>query len=119
MLGPTGDTYLICRTCRTSFLYTARERMAGTAAGAALPDQCPACAALDRLTRRHSGSLERYDRRRGFGFIRDDDGSAVFVHASALRAKRGAVPRQGMRLTFVLEMSDRGPRAIDVIPLEP
>lgn len=113
------DTYLVCRVCGTSFLYTANERMAGTAEGSAAPDQCPACVALDRLTRRHSGRLERYNRRRGFGFIRDDDGTAVFVHASALGVKRGAIARQGLRLTFMLEQDERGPRATEVLPVEP
>ncbi|MHB1318673.1 MAG: cold-shock protein [Anaerolineae bacterium] len=118
MPPPTGDTYLVCCSCRTSFLYTAAERQAAVGGGGSLPDRCPACAALDRLTRRHSGRLESYDRRRGFGFIRDDDGTAVFVHASALGVKRGAIPKLGMRLTFVPELGERGPRAIDVLPVE-
>lgn len=118
MPPPTSDAYFVCRTCRTSFLYTAIEREARASAGEKGPDQCPACAALDRLTRRHAGRLERYDRRRGFGFIRDDDGSAIFVHASALGAKRGAFPRPGMRLSYTVETGERGPRAIAVVALD-
>jgi CspA family cold shock protein len=112
------DTYRVCRTCHTSFLVTAGERQARSAPDVPAPEQCPACRALDRLVQRHTGRLERYDRRRGFGFIEDDDGTSVFVHASALGVTRGSHLPDGTRLSYYVEHGQRGPRASAVIALE-
>jgi cold shock CspA family protein len=109
MPGTPRDTYHLCRTCHMSYLVTAGERQFRPAPDGTAPDQCPACRALDRLAQRHTGRLERYDKRRGFGFIRDDDGTSVFVHASA---------PAGTRLRYYVEQGDRGPRATAVFTLE-
>ncbi len=108
------DTYLHCHTCHNSFLYTVEERRKRGAAGLAPPSQCPGCLALNALTSRHMGTLERYNRRRGYGFIRDDDGDSVFVHASALGVKRGSFIEPGTRLSYCVERDERGPRAVAV-----
>lgn len=113
-----SDRYLTCRTCGNTFLYTVRAQRADRLAQRPQPAQCPGCLALDTLTVRHAGTLTRYNRSRGFGFIRDDDGQTVFVHASELGARRGMAPTMGTRLTYYVEQSERGPRACGVRPEE-
>lgn len=48
---------------------------------------------------------------RGFGFIRPDSGQDVFFHFSAFQ---GGDPREGERVEFEPEASERGPRATRV-----
>ena len=112
------DSYRVCRTCRTAVLVTAGERQDRPGPEVTVPDQCPACRALERLAQRHTGRLERYDRRRGFGFIQEDDGTTVFVHASALGVSRGNHLPNGTRLSYYVEQDERGPRATAVIVLQ-
>ncbi|NLT74617.1 MAG: cold shock domain-containing protein [Chloroflexi bacterium] len=108
------DTYLRCRTCGNSFLVTSAQRQLLAARSAPLPERCPACSALEGLAERHTGRLVRYDRSRGFGFIQDDAGGSVFVHASALGLRRGARPPVGSPLTYYVEHTERGLRAVAV-----
>lgn len=46
------------------------------------------------------GTLRRYSDTGGYGFIRGDDGSDIFVHASKLRHGGIEFPRVGMTIEF-------------------
>ena len=62
------------------------------------------------------GIVVRYDADRGFGFIRSRAHGAqeVFVHASTVAG--GARLRNGQRVRFTAETTDKGPRATRVEP---
>ncbi|MPV48563.1 cold-shock protein [Pseudactinotalea sp. HY158] len=64
-----------------------------------------------------SGKVKFYDADRGFGFIASDDGSEVFLHASALPADTPA-PRPGARVEFGVADGRRGPQALAVTVLD-
>ncbi len=116
------DLYLVCRSCSNRFLYSREEQRQAAVAdadGAAPPRVCPACRALEQLTRRRTGVIEWYNRQRGYGFIQQDDGSSVFVHASEFRESGPVRPRKGMAVSYQVQITDRGPRAIDVVDSEP
>lgn len=66
-----------------------------------------------------SGVVKRLVVSKGFGFIRgDDDGIERFFHRSAVQAVGFADLHEGDRVTFLDEMSDKGPRCANVCRVE-
>ncbi len=64
-----------------------------------------------------TGKVRFYDAGRGFGFITDDDGRDVFLHASALPSGVEN-PRPGTRVEFSVADGRKGPQALSVTLLE-
>ena len=59
------------------------------------------------------GTVKRWLDMRGFGFIATDEYEKdVFVHNSAIKGKSSL--REGERVKFDIEESDRGPKAVNV-----
>lgn len=65
-----------------------------------------------------TGKVKWFDTERGFGFIASDDGTEVFLHASALPEGIGA-PKPGTRVDFGVADGRRGPQALSVKLLDP
>ena len=59
------------------------------------------------------GTIKRLVRDRGFGFIKDDSGQEWFFHRSAVQGDFEDL-REGQRVGFDEEPSDKGPRAGNV-----
>lgn len=64
-----------------------------------------------------SGKVKWFDAERGFGFIASEDGSEVFLHASAL--PEGAVVKPGAKVEFSVADGRRGPQALQVTLADP
>ena len=65
------------------------------------------------------GVISKYNFERGFGFIDDEnDGETVFFHIKSM--KNGTInPVKGMKVKFVREMSEKGPKASKVWVIQP
>lgn len=64
------------------------------------------------------GKVKFYDAEKGFGFLTDEDGSSVYVHASVLPDQMTTL-RPGTRVEFDVADGRRGPSALSVRLLEP
>jgi CspA family cold shock protein len=62
----------------------------------------------------HTGKIKKLVRERGFGFISDTDGRELFFHQSGLIDAKFEALNEEQTVTFEVEKSDKGPRAIDV-----
>ena len=59
------------------------------------------------------GTVKWYDAVKGFGFIKSDDDTDIFVHRTGIKdAQFGLEPDQNVQ--FDLKESDRGPVAVNV-----
>ena len=61
-----------------------------------------------------SGTIARLLIDKGFGFIRDEGGIEHFFHRSAVRGAVFELLREGQRVEFTPEESQKGPRAGEV-----
>ena len=62
----------------------------------------------------HTGKIKKIVRERGFGFISDTDGREVFFHQSSLIDVQFDSLTEEQAVTFEVEKSPKGPRAINV-----
>lgn len=63
-----------------------------------------------------SGTVKWFDTDKGFGFLADEDGGEVFVHASAVEA--GVMLKPGARVQFGVVDGRKGKQALSVTLLE-
>ena len=58
------------------------------------------------------GTVKWYNDMKSYGFIQIEEGKDVFVHRNAL--EQGTVLREGDRVEFEIEETDKGPQATNV-----
>jgi len=64
------------------------------------------------------GTVKWFNESKGFGFIAAEDGQDVFVHHTSITGGRFKSLREGQKVTFDIEKTPKGPRAVNVTPLE-
>ena len=62
----------------------------------------------------HTGTVKKLVRERGFGFISDTDGRELFFHQSGLVEAKYDALTEGQKVTFEVEQSPKGPRAVQI-----
>jgi CspA family cold shock protein len=65
-----------------------------------------------------TGKVKFYDAEKGFGFIANDEGGEVFLHASALPEGTPSL-KPGTRLEFGIAAGRKGDQALSVRVLDP
>ncbi len=67
-----------------------------------------------------TGVVVRFDSRRGYGFIGPDDGGEdVFVHQNNINMEGFRYLQVGERVSYELEVGEKGMKAVSVTLLEP
>jgi cold shock CspA family protein len=67
-----------------------------------------------------TGTVVRFDRRRGYGFIQpDDQGEDVFVHQNNIQMEGFRFLDVGERVQFEMEVGEKGMKAVGVALTEP
>ena len=70
---------------------------------------------MERLT----GRVKWFNSQKGFGFIVPDNGSKdIFVHYSAIKSDGYKSLKEGQKVEFEVEQSDKGEKAINVTIIE-
>jgi CspA family cold shock protein len=62
----------------------------------------------------HTGKIKKLVRDRGFGFISDTDGREVFFHQSSLVGTTFDALSGEENVSFEIEKSPKGPRAVNI-----
>ncbi len=60
------------------------------------------------------GTVKWFNSKKGFGFIKKEDGTDVFVHYTGVVGEGFKTLSEGDSVEFEIEDSDKGPRAVDV-----
>lgn len=69
-------------------------------------------------TDREEGEVKWFNVTKGFGFITRKNGEEIFVHFRSIRGEGRRSLRDGQRVSYVVNDSDKGPQAEDVEGLE-
>lgn len=61
-----------------------------------------------------NGIVKWFSDKKGYGFIEQEDGGDIFVHHTAINMQGFRTLTQGDRVSFEVEVGDRGPAAKNV-----
>lgn len=64
------------------------------------------------------GTVKMFNKEKGYGFIKAEDGHDVFFHHTALLMEGFRTAEAGEEVEFEEEASDRGPRAKNIKKIE-
>ena len=60
------------------------------------------------------GTVKWFNDKKGYGFIKQDNGPDVFVHHSGIKGAGFKSLTEGDRVTFEVVQGEKGPNAVDV-----
>jgi len=63
------------------------------------------------------GTVKWFNNSKGYGFIEQPEGGDVFVHFSSIMMDGFKTLEEGTRVSFEVRDGDKGPQAVEVMPL--
>jgi CspA family cold shock protein len=66
------------------------------------------------MSERETGVVKWFDVKKGFGFIKRDEGNDVFVHYSSIQGDEFRKLEEGQKVSFVVSETDKGLQAQEV-----
>ena len=66
------------------------------------------------MAERESGVVKWFDVKKGYGFIKREEGSDVFVHYSSIQGDDFRKLEEGQQVSFIVNETDKGLQAQDV-----
>ena len=66
------------------------------------------------MSDRQTGTVKWFNGTKGYGFIEQEEGDDIFVHHSAINMQGFRTLAEGDRVSFEIEVGDRGPAAKNV-----
>jgi CspA family cold shock protein len=66
------------------------------------------------MAERENGVVKWFDVKKGFGFIKREEGSDVFVHYSSIQGDDFRKLEEGQQVSFIVSETDKGLQAQDV-----
>lgn len=66
------------------------------------------------MAQTENGTVKWFDARKGFGFIKQDGGDDVFVHANEMADPMARLPEDNERMAFEVVQGPKGPAAKNV-----
>jgi CspA family cold shock protein len=64
------------------------------------------------------GTVKWFNNAKGYGFITQDNGDELFVHFTGIKGQGFRTLREGQAVQFDIEQDPKGPRAVNVVPLD-
>jgi CspA family cold shock protein len=65
-----------------------------------------------------TGTVKWFNAQKGYGFIKQEDGTDIFVHYSDINMPGFKSLQEGERVTFEIEQREKGSAAVDVTVIE-
>lgn len=62
-----------------------------------------------------TGKIKYFNAERGFGFIRGDDGTDVFLHITDISSFNNRSPVEGQEVRYEIGSCTKGTKAIDAV----
>ena len=66
------------------------------------------------MSNRTTGTVKWFDNKKGYGFIKRDEGDDVFVHFKEIRGEGYRTLKDGQTVEFDINKGDKGLQAADV-----
>ena len=64
-----------------------------------------------------NGTVKWFNSTKGFGFITGEDNKDICVHQSAIQEEGFRTLEEGQKVSYDVEASDKGDRAVNVVKL--
>jgi cold shock CspA family protein len=111
----------VCQRCGAGFLVTSNylDQLRRWGVRESVPQLCVRCFRHKGPVRKRRGTVQRFDRRKRYGFIVGEQGERVFVHQNALYEANGSRPYAGQPVLYHVRYAIEGSEALNVELLEP